>query len=73
MGQPIRWQYDLVWTPEQGASRVELYRISSAGHRFRWASASMPESTDSLGIADVLQQLYTGVLELMQDAGIATG
>lgn len=71
MGQPVTWQYALVWTPEPGASRAELFRISSAGHRFRWASCSMPESVGTHGIADVLQELYTSCLEIMQDAGIA--
>ena len=72
MGQPVTWQYALVWTPTVEGSLVELYRISSAGHRFLWAKERVPGHEPTVALADVLQQMYNGVLELMERAGTAS-
>ncbi len=69
MGRPIKWQYAVVWTPGEQVSHGELFRISNAGHRFLWARTEMRPSPDSQPVADVLQQLYIAVLELMEEAG----
>lgn len=66
VGQPIHWQYALIWSPEAKSPRVTLYRISSAGHRFLWASVPGPELIETPDVDRVLQELYTGLLELME-------
>lgn len=70
MGQPVTWQYAVVWTPLPDKSRVQLFRISSAGHRFLWGESYGDPHGGNPGVADVLQQLYIGVLELMETTGV---
>jgi hypothetical protein len=66
MGQPVTWQYALVWTPDEHASKVELYRISSAGHRFLWAAASRGPQAKTPTLDDVHYELYYGLQEIMK-------
>jgi hypothetical protein len=70
MGRPVTWQYAVVWTPNTPVSTIEFYRISSSGHRFLWATADMPEWGNTPALPDILQQLYVGVLELMERTGV---
>jgi hypothetical protein len=66
MGQPVTWQYTLVWTPDDQASKIELYRVSSAGHRFLWLVKSRGPYNEAHAVDRILQELYTGLLELME-------
>lgn len=66
MGQQIRWQYALVWTPEAAQPSFTIYRHSSAGHRFTWASVPAPEYAGLPTVDQVLEHLYRAVLELME-------
>lgn len=66
MGQPITWQYALVWTPEASKPAFTLYRRSSAGHIFTWAAIPGPELTSSPSVDTVLASLYDGLLALME-------
>lgn len=66
MGQQITWQYYLVWTPQAAKPAFTLYRVSSAGHRFTWASVPAPNLMGTPGVDSVLEELYGGILELMQ-------
>lgn len=68
VGQQIYWQYHLVWTPQAKEPAFTLYRVSSAGHRFAWATVPAPELKGTPGHDQVLQELYTGLLALMEDA-----
>lgn len=66
MGQQITWQYHLVWAPSAVSPIFSVYRVSSAGHRFLWASAPAPELTGTPDLHRVLQELYQGLLVLME-------
>lgn len=66
MGQLIKWQYALIWTPDSPASEVNVYRISTGGHRFLWASAVLPASEVPKQLDGVLEEFYAAVLALME-------
>lgn len=71
MGQPITWQYVLVWTPDATASKIELFRVNSAGHRFLWASISRGPQATTPDLNDVHYELYHGLQEIMEQAANA--
>lgn len=66
MGQPVTWQYAVVWQPGTPASEAVLYRISSAGHRFRWAAVALPAALSPGSVDQVLEEIYASVLALME-------
>lgn len=66
MGKPVTWQYALVWQPGTPASEAALYRISSEGHRFRWAVVALPAALQPQAQDQVLEELYAAVLALME-------
>lgn len=68
MGQAISWQYCLVWAPQARMPTFTLYRQSSAGHRFAWAAVPASELHGTPDLDRVLQELYGGLLSLMEDA-----
>lgn len=68
MGQPIYWQYALVWSPQASKPAFTVYRQSSAGHRFTWATVPAAELHGTPDLDRVLQELYGGLLSLMEDA-----
>lgn len=66
MGQPIYWQYALVWTPQARKPQFSLYRQSSAGHRFLWAAVPAQEVAQTPTVDQALEELYGGLLALME-------
>lgn len=66
MGQQIHWQYALIWAPEAKQPTFTIYRHSSAGHRFTWASVPAPGFTGTPSVDQVLEELYRAVLALME-------
>jgi hypothetical protein len=66
VGQPISWQYVLVWSPMAAKPAFTVYRQSSAGHRFLWAAVPAGEYGGSPTIDQVLEELYGGLLALME-------
>lgn len=66
MGQPIQWEYGVLWTPEDASPKFTLWRISSAGHRFRWAHIEAPTIVATPSVDVVLEGFYGGLLGLME-------
>jgi len=66
MGIPVEWQYAIVWAAGTPASQATLWRISSQGHRFRWAVVSLPAAVSPQTQDQVLEELYSAVLALME-------
>lgn len=67
MGQRILWQYHLVWAPEAARPTFSLYRRSSAGHTFQWASIPADPVEGMPSLDQVLQEFYGGLLEIMKE------
>lgn len=66
MGNEVHWQYALVWAAGEPASEATLWRISSNGHRFKWAVVSLPAAVQPQAQDQVLEELYAAVLALME-------
>lgn len=66
MGQPIQWQYALVWTSEASKPEFTLWRISNQGHRFSWAAVPAKPMRGIPTVDQVLEELYAGLLVLME-------
>jgi hypothetical protein len=66
VGQPISWQYAVVWTPEAKKPSFTLYRRSSAGHIFTWAAVPGPVLSHTPSVDECLAALYDGLLALME-------
>jgi hypothetical protein len=66
VGKAVTWQYHLVWTPGTPASEAVVYRVSSEGHRFKWAMVALPAALGVVAVDQVLEELYAAVLALME-------
>lgn len=67
MGQQIRWAYIVAWRPNEPKPSFTLYRQSSAGHLFTWCSVPAPARDGVPTQDEVLEELYSGLLELMRE------
>jgi hypothetical protein len=66
MKNTVQWQYALVWAGGTPASEACLYRISDAGHRYKWAAVALPAAISPQSVDQVLEELYAAVLALME-------
>ena len=68
MGRPVKWLYSAVLEPGVQESKLSLYRVQEGTDtRFLWLTVAAPGLVDLPGIDDVLQNLYAGLLEMMQE------
>jgi len=61
--KPIRWQYQLVWTPGPEHSMVHLWATSSHGVRTLWDSWEAPGFPETPSLHAVLHHLYMASCE----------
>lgn len=61
-----RWRYELVYWPQDAQPRLELWRVSNGGARFRWLVVAMELVNGALDQDQLLQLLYEGLLRLME-------
>lgn len=67
MGRPVKWLYVTVLEPGHDVSKMSLYRVQEGTEtRFLWVTVEAPGLVDLPGVDDVLQAVYAGLLEMMQ-------
>lgn len=60
------WQYYLVLNPAAPDSRIELWAARMDGTRQMYLSSKMPAGVDTPMVQDILQEFYTGLLQLLE-------